>query len=133
MVERMQEQIAAMAGAAAACGHSVRVKSEAAAQATKPTAPAPAGDEVVDGISTIKNGVNDIFSTSSFQDATSRRVRRAIGQLQQVDLMLNDLGADGGARPAADRSGCGPWSRAGMAPASGADLLRVEIDRLMAF
>ncbi len=131
MVERLQEQMAAMTGVVALGEHPTRIAQLAGGPGV--LAHDPADDKGIGGVSATTNEVGDMFGATSSQDLTRRRIRHAIAHLRQVDLMLDDLSAVGGAKPAAERSGCAPGSRKDMTGITGPDLLQVEIDRLMAF
>ena len=83
-----------------------------------------------EAIAALTDRVNAIFQACSFQDLTGQRIRRAIGQLQQVETMLEGL-VPGAAAPAA------AWVEVGGAAPTVADpaaphLAQAEIDRLMA-
>ncbi len=130
-VERLQEQMAMMTGVVAFGEHPARIAQLAGGLGV--LAHDPADDKAIGGASATRNEIGDVFGATSFRDLTRRRIRHAIAHLRQVDLMLDDLGAAGGAKPAAERSGCAPGSRKDMVGTTGPDLLQVEIDRLMAF
>ena len=78
----------------------------------------------------ISGKVNAIFEACSFQDLTSRRIRRAIDHLHTVENMLSTIGGDTPAR-APERPNL-PTAMPAM-EVSGADMAQAEIDKLMAF
>lgn len=124
---RIRASIAGLIAAPAAFTRNSGVELEAVVQATETAATtileaaeairdwAAASTHEPADVGALVTRVNAIFEACAFQDLTGQRVRRAIGQLQQVEAVLAGL-LPGGMRAAPDAT---------------ADLAQGEVDALM--
>jgi chemotaxis protein CheZ len=90
------------------------------------------GARDTDSFDQVSARVNAIFEACSFQDLTGQRIRRAIGHLQKVEILLERLmTTDGAAVPDPTIAGAAPGQAGHMPAFTGSDLPQDEIDRLL--
>jgi chemotaxis protein CheZ len=143
-IGRMQEELSRVLAMPSAVTRNSGVELESVVQATEEAAnQIMAAAEVIGGwlqdggdpskVEAMAERINSIFEACSFQDLTGQRIRRAIRHLQDVEVMLTQLGK-GGTHAAEPPAPAAEISQADLCQIKlpGPDLAQDEIDRLLA-